>query len=359
MVHIHLIYAHNPDFNSTPHAIGYELTTRLRQARYTVSNYDWDELITIKPENDAILIGHAHPLPLTIFRNSMKQAGWRRIILLEPYAHGNAGQVAFLENVIRYCDIFLAITGRYWFENITHSDFSHWKPRIQQIDLAVNRANFESIKSNFNLANKRRFIYIGNATAPKNIPYLNQIAESLPHMEFAWVGKGKSQYNALNQLGFMNFKEQKSLNTLHDYDFMITVGNSDANPTTILEAMAWGLIPVCTPQSGYEGYDSIINLPLNDIEGAKDVLEHLQTIDHQTLENWQKMNWALLDTHFNWDRFAQQVIEAIQTDEIYPLASLKWWERFQIGMIELKTHFDITMIRQDMRHLLRLIGLKR
>jgi hypothetical protein len=96
---------------------------------------------------------------------------------------------------------------------------------------------------------------------------------------------------------------------------MITAGKADGNPTTILEAMAWGLIPVCTPQSGYVDYSSIPNIPLNDINAAVKIIKDLQNMPEDILRQWQKENWNLLDAHFNWERFADQVIEAINFNE--------------------------------------------
>ena len=59
---------------------------------------------------------------------------------------------------------------------------------------------------------------------------------------------------------------------------MITVGSADANPTTILEAMAWGLIPVCSIQSGYKGFSSIPNISIDCIDDALLTIKHLQSI---------------------------------------------------------------------------------
>ena len=57
---------------------------------------------------------------------------------------------------------------------------------------------------------------------------------------------------------------------------MITLGSADANPTTILEAMAWGLIPVCSVQSGYEGFSSIRNISIDCMDDAVATIKHLQ-----------------------------------------------------------------------------------
>ena len=120
-------------------------------------------------------------------------------------------------------------------------------------------------------------------------------------------------------LGFKDFASEDGKQAIDVHDFLLTVGRADANPTTVLEAMAWGLIPICTPQSGYSGYSSIVNVPLDDVAGAAVVLRQMQNMPSAALLDLQTQNWQLLDTHFNWDRFAQQVVDAIESDESPPL----------------------------------------
>ena len=85
---------------------------------------------------------------------------------------------------------------------------------------------------------------------------------------------------------------------------MVTVGSSDANPTTILEAMARGLIPICTPQSGYAGVPGIVNVPLGDSRAATHVIRQWLECPEEQLVETQRANWALLDRDYTWDRFA-------------------------------------------------------
>ena len=74
----------------------------------------------------------------------------------------------------------------------------------------------------------------------------------------------------MHVLGFMDFSQPEARAAVAGYDFMITVGAMDDNPTTILESMAWGLIPAVTMQSGYENRAGIVNVPLNDALAAVD-----------------------------------------------------------------------------------------
>ena len=309
---IHLVYPHGQRI-SCPDAIGRELGKRLRE-RYAVRQYDWHDTRAIEPEDGDILLGHPHPAPWTIFQRSMNRTGWTRVLVLAPFAPAYAVQQAFEDRVIERADRFLAITGNYWYATAGRSLFAHWLPKMVHVDLAVDRADFPPLKVCFNEPGKRRFIYIGGISPVKNTPYLSELARRMPETEFAWIGGAAGQTIAgLRALGFQDFRDGSARQLVAGFDFLITVGTSDANPTTILEAMAWGLIPICTPQSGYAKFAGIPNIPLDDPASAEQVLRKLQTAPESELRRLQIVNWSLLDEHFNWDRFAAQIIDAIES----------------------------------------------
>jgi glycosyltransferase involved in cell wall biosynthesis len=325
---IHLVYPHGSRV-SCPDAIGRNLAIRLRPD-YDVRLYDWNVSTTIIPRPNDILIGHPHPYPWTCFRRSLKQRGWRRILMLSPYTHGHDGQVAFLDPIIGQCNRYLTITGNYWFSTVASSNFAHWLPKMTHLDLAVDRRDFPPVKTQFNAPGRRRFVYIGTSLFYKNVGYLSQIAQRLKdETEIGWIGRGDS-IAGLKPLGFLDFGTERGREAIAQYDFLLTVGNADPNPTTILEAMAWGLIPVCTPQSGYINYPGIINVPLNDADKAAAVLRNLQVQPAHELKILQSANWDLLDTHFNWDRFAQQVIDAIEATDSPALGNERWQHKLML-----------------------------
>jgi hypothetical protein len=308
MTKVHLVFPHGTPI-SFPNAVGRHLGSRLSSS-YEVFYYDIQEPGFIKPGNNDVLVGHAWPT-MSLFRRSCRQLGWKRIILLQPYCHGD-NQDVFVEKFIDRCDLFLAITGKYWFDDIVNSNFKHWLPKMRHVDLAIDRKDFPTIKRKFNSPGKRKFVYIGSNKEYKNTNYLSELAMQLPEIEIAWIGN----YNAIARvkpLARMDFASLQARNDLIQYDFMLTVGKADGNPTTILESMGWGLIPVCTPQSGYIGYPGIPNIPLGRAKDAAAILNELQFMDEKKLFEMQKWNWELLDTHFNWERFTANVIEAIES----------------------------------------------
>lgn len=335
MTTVHLVYPHQPRI-SCPDAIGHQLGIRLAQ-HYTVRLYDWDAIQRIRPAPGDVLIGHPHPAPWTCFRWSASQRGWRRVIMLSPYNHGDPWQVSFLDAVIGRCDLYLAITGRYWYESVADSLYAHWQPKMVHVDLAIDRADFPVLKQEFNPPGERRFVYIGHSGWTKNTPYLTAIAEAAPDCPIAWIGRGEQPIPGLQPLGFQNFATPEGKRSVAAHDFLLTVGRADANPTTVLEAMAWGLIPVCTPQSGYVGYPSIVNVPLDDPAGAAAVLRRLQTAPQSELAGWQSRNWQLLNEHFQWDRFAAQVISAIESPASPPLGPVSPAARRRLQWLTLQS----------------------
>jgi len=131
---------------------------------------------------------------------------------------------------------------------------------------------------------------------------------------------GPQRLKNINRLGKLDFSKVDAHNVIKEFDFLITVGSSDANPTTILEAMAWGLIPVCSVQSGYEGFSGIRNISIDNMEKAVETINNLQSVPEEQLKKWQQVNLAELENHFNWDRFCGQVLDEIQSKDSRNLA---------------------------------------
>ena len=334
---IHLVYPHG-DKVSCPDAIGRHLAARL-SSRYRVVLYDWQVFGKIQPGPNDVLIGHACEIYMTLFRHSCRLKGWKRVLLLSPYCHGDDHQIAYNERIIPYCDLYLAITGNYWFTEIRNSGFAHWLPKMRHLDLAIDRADFPVVKRKFNLPGTRKVLYVGRdgiTSRYKNTRYLMDIAAAMPDTEFGWIGTNTCNGN-IRPLGHHDFRTEKSHEIVAKYDLLLTVGHADANPATILEAMSWGLVPVCTPQSGYCGYEGIVNVPLGSLAATVDILRGLQEAPDTVLYEKQRANWQILDSHFNWDRVTAQVISAIESDESPPCLPVSFKRRCELLIAELTT----------------------
>ena len=84
--------------------------------------------------------------------------------------------------------------------------------------------------------------------------------------------------------------------------------------------MEWGLIPVCSVQSGYEGFSGIRNIFIDNIEKAVETINNLQSVTEEQLKKWQQVNLAELENHFNCDRFCGLVLDEIESKDSRDLA---------------------------------------
>ena len=316
-MNVHLVYPNSNEVK-TPFAIGRELTVRLRRWCNVIVHGDHRAKYQINPNVGDILLGHPSWDPNAVFNSSLKHPNWSKKICIHPFAPIDLRQTAHLDGILKYCDAFLAITGSYWIKTLDKTRCKHFAPICHHLDLAVRKDHFPQIKKQFNKKNDRRFLYIGNHPWYKNLGYLDKIASSFPKQHFYWIGSKKSKYKNLIQKGKMDFAGPNIAAEIARYDFLITVGNADANPTTILEAMSWGLIPVCTPQSGYDSEKGIINIPLDDVESALETIKFLQEIDEEKLRDLQEHNWRRIDEYYNWDRFADDVWRVISEIDVAP-----------------------------------------
>ncbi len=303
---IHLIYPHR-DRITAPDIIGRKLLDQLGRD-HAICAHDFDRTYRIDPAPGDVLIGHAHPVSHTVFRRSLRRPGWARRILLEPF-NADWSQVGFIDDVIDQCDLFLAITGRYWFDYAT-GPTTRWKPKMVHVDLAVDQAQFPLLRTDVAERGQRRFLYIGNDHPGKNLSYLDAIAAAWQHGTIDWAGRGKPLRH-VKSLGFVDFSTSAGRELVSKYDFLITVGRADANPTTVLEAMSWGLVPICTPTSGYVDEAAIVNVPLDDVAGTCTILDRLQNADPARISMLRQAARQRLDTHFRWDRLVGQVRSAI------------------------------------------------
>lgn len=335
---IHLVYPHGAT-TSAPNVIGRRLGEYLSH-RHTVVLHNWDSLSRIRPNSGDVLIGHPHPLPGTIFRRSFSHRGWARRLVMSPF-NGSSRQVAFLDPYVRRADAYLAITGPWWFDRVPLTDVSHWGPHMVHLDLAVDRGDFPRVKRNFAPKGNRRLLYIGHAGWQKNVSYLSDIALARPQWDFAWFGPGsEGDIRGVNHLGFRNTALEETRRLIASFDFFITVGRYDANPMTVLEAMGWGLLPFCTSQSGYAGVPGIVNLPLDDINGALSILDRWQEMPESVLMEAQRANLDLLETHYTWDRLGETVENTIWRD-LPPTSAISVFRRMELMMIAATSPYSV------------------
>jgi hypothetical protein len=304
---IHLIYPFDLKRKTTPWEEGNQIYFALKD-KFNFKIYSWLSTAKINPEEGDILLGHTHSNPLTIFRRSMKNSKWKKVIMYQPY-NEDIYSLSYLYSVLPHVDIFLALCGPYWFKRIKKSIFSPWKKKIQHINLGIDYKEFKFLKKKFNKSQKRKFLYIGNDyqynNFAKNTKYLEQISNFFDKKTFGCMGNKK--FKKMNNYGWVNLKSKNVRKILSEYDFLIHTSTNDANPSTILEAMSWGLIPVTTKQCGYDNEKGIINIPLKDLDSCVKILKKLQSLPNRKLLYYQRQNYQRVKQFYNWNNFRKKI----------------------------------------------------
>ena len=310
---VHLIYPVDVNKKTSPWYEGNVMRNYLKNF-YTVECYNWLSFGKINPKSGDILIGHAHPNPYTIFRRSMKDKEWSKVILFQPY-NEDIYQLGYLYDVLPFCDHYLTLCGNYWFDRIDKSIFSHWKSKMFHLDLSIDTNLFPYIKKNFNKKNNRKFLYIGNDYAfnnfAKNFSYLKEIINNFGTKYFATAGNRKIE--DVKHYGWINILKAETLSNIENYDFLILASHHDANPAVILEAMLLGLIPIITKQSGYDKEKDFFYIPLNDLKGTLKVLNFVQNIDSNKLEAMSLNNLSRVKDYYSDKRFTTTVQKVLNS----------------------------------------------
>jgi len=312
---IHLVYPHRP-LARTPDAIGFNLAKGLRERGYKVLLYNLynSKQLKFKPSNDDVLLGHPRWETNSTFYDLIKLKGWKRTIVIHPFCPADLESYAHLLKYCAFADRFIAITGKYWTQAISGTHFQEWTGKFLQLDLAIDRKKFPRIKKNFNLPGKRKFIFIGNHTHYKNVNFLNKIAGRIKNIEFHRIGPYSRKFPNLIQHGAHELKSMFAKKLIKDMDFMITMGNRDANPTTVLESSAMGLIALCPIGSGYVESGGVFNISGLNIHEAINDINYFNGIESAFLEQKRKKMTNLLDKYYCWPKFIDEVVREIESD---------------------------------------------
>jgi glycosyltransferase involved in cell wall biosynthesis len=278
-----------------------------------VKLYDWKEKARIRPKKGDILIGHLFPDDDSrVWNRACLTEGFRAKIALVPVAWGMPEYCWSINRYVSFCDRLLGITGPYWYEHWMEGPLLDWYPKLRPIDMAVDLARFPRVKHRFNAKGKRQFFYIGHSTAFKGVHLVSTLfARGRDKHRCLWYGSDR-EMPYLERRPFTRF-EGKALEEVADRcDFFITMGISDANPTTLLETMAWGFPVACTPQSGYHAHPEMLALSTTDMDLNLALLDRLQNEDEESLLERAGKARQLVAEHYNWQIFESKVLEEVR-----------------------------------------------
>jgi hypothetical protein len=95
------------------------------------------------------------------------------------------------------------------------------------------------------------------------------------------------------------------------FDFFITTGIADPNPTTILESMSWGFPVICTPQSGYYETPYLKNVYHDNISRSLQVLSELQYGKEDDIMAMANQARYIVENKYNWDNFVSRIFTTL------------------------------------------------
>jgi hypothetical protein len=315
MRRLHFVYAGTPDMGRIDGSIA--ITKHLHAAlikKYNVIYHCWDACGDIDLQPDDIFLGHPNYPPDTITQRVFaSKKPCRAKCLIHPLHTQRVQDNMPFDHMAREADLIFSICGPYWYDTIDQTPFAHWKPKIIRLDMAVNGDIFPKLKCNFN--QNRKLVYIGSATEHKNLGYMVEILRKMPDVPFTWYGgfleHPLSRLPNVRTVGWQYLTGAVAQEICDNSDIFINVSCSDANPTTLLEASAWGLIAGCTPQSGYYNDPKFFELRLDNVNFCVQQIRKHLAMPESDLLSWADRNRNDVLINYNWDVFTSKVMSAL------------------------------------------------
>src|SRR5205085_8783763 len=179
------------------------------------------------------------------------------------------------------------------------------------VDMAVEIARFPRVKRSFNPPGRRKFLFIGNGEPYKGAHLLSQLFGLAERRhECVWIGADR-ELPHLDRRPPQRLEGAAMERLAAECDVFLTMGISDANPTTILESMAWGFPVACTPQSGYYRMSEIQELSTTDMAHNLAVLERFQSAGDGELLRQADRGRHLVESKFTFERFTGTVLDYV------------------------------------------------
>ncbi len=273
--------------------------------------YDVRERVTIGGDERDVLMGHyLAGDDGGVWQRSMDRGRFAVRIAMNPLHHHMPEVCGEIDAYVPRVDRIFGIMGPYWYETWPRSALAHWYPKIVPIDMAIDIRAYPRVKRSFNAPGRRRFLYIGWAGAQKGTHLLSILFGLAKGQKCIAVGPATPLAN-VECRPRARFTPEYLARLARECDVVLVPGVSDANPTVILEAMAWGFPVCCTPQSGYHGLPEILPLSITDMRHNLRVLETLQEASERDLIERADAARALVSTRYTWDRFESTLVDAL------------------------------------------------
>jgi glycosyltransferase involved in cell wall biosynthesis len=227
-------------------------------------------------------------------------------------SHINKSYLDSIDRLLPRVDLLFAIMGEYWWKQWDNSPYAHWKKKMVRLDMGIETKFFPRVKDKFNRPGERGFLYIGRNDPMKGISFLRQLAGELRQFRWGWIGSGNEIPNIPRVSQVRSLSPEFMRGIANQFDFFITTGIADPNPTTILESMSWGFPVICTPQSGYFETDYLSNIFLDDLQKSIRVLNDFQYMAEESLLRRSVRAESAAKDFYTWERCVETIWSACE-----------------------------------------------
>lgn len=303
----------NSPYSLTWH-VGRMLRTLAHEAGYAFEYVNLDDTTPRDLKAGDVAIGHLWHTPNTFMRQAL--ASNAAVILMQPYSHQmvSAGDVAEYVSLFEAADELLFVTGRYWYDTMEQSPFASLKPKVTRLDMAANPDAHPLSKMAWNARGKRSLLSLGGDLPVKGLKHVAELVRvgGYRHQHIGSINVDVFAHCPQTRIHTgMGFTRPVIARICQEHDFFLTMGESDANPTTLLETACWGLIPLCTAQSGYWPNEPFMSLTLGDLPGNLTTIDALQYADAYTLSQTAARIREQVVSQYTWTRFCNTVREVV------------------------------------------------
>jgi hypothetical protein len=299
---------------SAPYSItwnmGRFLRDRAQECGYT---FEYVNLDSVEPQSfDAsdIVIGHLWHTPNSFIRQALGSSA--KTFILQPYSHRmvSEGDVPEYLGLFQKAVHLFFITGEYWYNTMLESPFAALYPNVTRVDMAVNPAQHPFSKTTWNPPGKRGFLCIGADIPVKGLANVAELARIAGFRLGHYGSANPETFRHVPQMtlhGGKDFTPDVIADICKDYDYFLSLASSDANPTSLLETAAWGLIGACTRESGYLNHKPFIPLKLDDLEFNLSVIDGLQSTSESALHDLSLKMRTIVEEQYAWVKFTATV----------------------------------------------------
>lgn len=301
--------------NRSPYARAWYLGRFLRMQALTrgwefeYRNLDDTDPVTVG--KDDVVIGHLWFNDHSFMQQALQQE-CRFKACIQPYTHHMVGDEALpvLHAMWERADHLFLITGPYWFDTMDETPFGKYKAKATRLDNSVNAALHPYKKTRWNKPGKRAAMCVGYDNPVKGLDKVAELAR-ITGLRLGHYGNCSPDiFRHVPQMtlhGGRLFDEQAITEICEDYDFFITMGRFDANPTTLNESACWGLIGMCTPQSGYWPGQPFVGLSLEDMAANWATIEYFQQLPECELQQHSERLRAIQERDYHWQALLDTV----------------------------------------------------